>query len=55
MLPAICTEERITLGAELADGSVIRGQNEISHPSAPGAPAREPVLVPCGNRPCAYA
>ena len=38
MLPAICTEERITLGAELADGSVIRGQNEISHPSAPGAP-----------------
>jgi hypothetical protein len=37
VLPAICTEERITLGAELADGSVIRGQNEISHPSAPGA------------------
>lgn len=36
VLPAICTEERITLGAELANGSVIRGQNEISHPSAPG-------------------
>jgi 2-phospho-L-lactate transferase/gluconeogenesis factor (CofD/UPF0052 family) len=32
VLPAICTEERITLGAELEDGSVIRGQNAISHP-----------------------
>ena len=37
VLPAICTEERITLGAEMANGMVIRGQNEISHPSAPGA------------------
>ena len=37
VLPAICTEERITLGAEMANGTVIRGQNEISHPSAPGA------------------
>ncbi len=55
VLPAICTEERITLGAELADGSVIRGQNEISHPSAPGAQAREHVLIPYGNRPCACA
>lgn len=42
VLPAICTEERITLGAELADGAVIRGQNEISHPSAPGAPCPHP-------------
>lgn len=32
VLPAICTEERITLGAELADGTVVRGQNQISHP-----------------------
>ena len=32
MLPAICTEERITLGAELEDGTVLRGQNQISHP-----------------------
>lgn len=39
MVPVICTEERITLGAELEDGTVIRGQNEISHPSArKGAP-----------------
>ena len=33
VLPAICTEERITLAAELADGSVLVGQNEISHPA----------------------
>jgi hypothetical protein len=32
VLPAICTEEVITLGAELEDGTVIRGQNNISHP-----------------------
>lgn len=38
VLPAICTEERITLGAELANASIIRGQNEISHPAAPGQP-----------------
>ena len=36
VLPAICTEERITLGAELANSAIIRGQNEISHPAAPG-------------------
>lgn len=33
VLPSICTEERITLGAELEDGTVIRGQNSISHPN----------------------
>eukprot|EP01025_Chloroclados_australasicus_P034878 TRINITY_DN3560_c2_g2_i1.p1 TRINITY_DN3560_c2_g2~~TRINITY_DN3560_c2_g2_i1.p1 ORF type:complete len:505 (-),score=48.68 TRINITY_DN3560_c2_g2_i1:13-1434(-) len=33
VLPSICTEERITLGAELADGTLIRGQNNISHPN----------------------
>ena len=33
VLPAICTEERITLAAELTDGSVLVGQNEISHPA----------------------
>ena len=36
VLPSIDTEERITLGAELEDGSVVRGQNQISHPSAAG-------------------
>lgn len=40
VLPAICTEEVITLGAELEDGTVIRGQNNISHPDvAAGAAA----------------
>ncbi|CAM6086826.1 unnamed protein product [Calypogeia fissa] len=32
VLPAICTNDRLTLGAELQDGTIIRGQNEISHP-----------------------
>ena len=36
VLPAILTEEHITLGAELADGSVVVGQHQISHPSAEG-------------------
>jgi hypothetical protein len=45
VLPAICTEERITLGAELANGAVIRGQNEISHPAAPGASLRLSSVV----------
>ncbi|KAK9811414.1 hypothetical protein WJX72_003619 [[Myrmecia] bisecta] len=38
VLPAICTEERITLGAQLVDGSVIRGQNQISHPTVAESP-----------------
>ena len=33
VLPAILAEEHTPLGAQLADGSVIRGQNAISHPS----------------------
>jgi hypothetical protein len=32
VIPAISTEERITLGAQLADGTRLRGQNVISHP-----------------------
>ncbi|CAL8469527.1 g9068 [Coccomyxa elongata] len=44
VLPAICTEERITLGAELANSTVIRGQNEISHPAAP-AESPGPIKV----------
>jgi hypothetical protein len=32
VLPAICTNDRLTLGCELKNGMVIRGQNEISHP-----------------------
>ena len=33
VLPAICTEERIKLAAELDNGRVIVGQNAISHPA----------------------
>ncbi|CAN4084186.1 unnamed protein product [Withania somnifera] len=33
VLPVISTNERLTLGCELWDGPVIRGQNEISHPT----------------------
>ena len=32
VLPAIQTEERITLGAQLQNGLFIRGQSQISHP-----------------------
>lgn len=38
VLPAICTEEHITLGAELLDGRLIVGQHQISHPSATDSP-----------------
>ncbi|KAH7837083.1 hypothetical protein Vadar_009328 [Vaccinium darrowii] len=34
VLPVISTNDRLTLGCELWDGTVIRGQNEISHPSS---------------------
>lgn len=37
VLPVIRTEGNITLGAELANGTIIRGQNQISHPSEQGA------------------
>jgi len=34
VLPAVDTEGIVNLGAELRDGSIIRGQNAISHPSS---------------------
>ncbi|KAL5715988.1 hypothetical protein ACHQM5_017735 [Ranunculus cassubicifolius] len=34
VLPVISTNDRLTLGCELWDGTIIRGQNEISHPTA---------------------
>ncbi|CAD7700792.1 unnamed protein product [Ostreobium quekettii] len=40
VLPAIETEERITLGAELLDGTIVRGQCEISHPMSTSGPER---------------
>jgi len=39
VLPAICTEERISLAAELSNGRVLVGQNEISHPSNSATPS----------------
>lgn len=48
VLPAICTEERITLGAELLDGSFIRGQHSISHPSESGTDNLCPALPHVG-------
>lgn len=33
VIPAINTNSLVTIAAELADGSIIVGQNEISHPS----------------------
>lgn len=38
VLPCVSTEDRLVLGAELEDGSVIRGQNEISHPLSLASP-----------------
>ncbi|XP_068664451.1 uncharacterized protein YNL011C isoform X2 [Aristolochia californica] len=32
VLPVISSNDRLTLGCELWDGTIIRGQNEISHP-----------------------
>ncbi|GKA45826.1 maternal effect embryo arrest 18 [Tanacetum coccineum] len=34
VLPVISTNDRLTLGCELWDGTIIRGQNEISHPAS---------------------
>lgn len=33
VLPAVLSEERLVLGAVLKDGTRLRGQYEISHPS----------------------
>lgn len=33
VLPVISTNDRLTLGCELLDGTIIRGQNAISHPT----------------------
>ncbi|KAL3820317.1 hypothetical protein ACJIZ3_006222 [Penstemon smallii] len=33
VLPVISTNDRLTLGCELWDGTIIRGQNQISHPT----------------------
>lgn len=45
VLPVICTNDRLTLGCELQDGTVIRGQNEISHPHTSRHAERLPQCV----------
>jgi len=46
VLPCIRSEDRITLAAELADGNLIRGQHNISHPLPNGEDWR------CGGDSC---
>ncbi|DBA73157.1 TPA: hypothetical protein ACH3X2_010091 [Trebouxia sp. C0005] len=43
VMPVISTEERITLGAVLSNGLVIKGQNQISHPSVADTPGPNQV------------
>ncbi|KAI3436021.1 hypothetical protein D9Q98_002078 [Chlorella vulgaris] len=47
VLPAILTEEHITLGAELLDGNLIVGQNQISHPPSSSAASPHEVDKSC--------
>jgi 2-phospho-L-lactate transferase/gluconeogenesis factor (CofD/UPF0052 family) len=44
VLPAICTNDRLTLGCELQDGTLIKGQNAISHPTVKNAKCRTSVI-----------
>ncbi|KAI3936591.1 hypothetical protein MKW92_021814 [Papaver armeniacum] len=46
VLPVISTNDRLTLGCQLWDGTIIRGQNEISHPSiGPAQPVDKPSRI----------
>ncbi|CAI5490613.1 unnamed protein product [Closterium sp. Naga37s-1] len=45
VLPCVCTNDRFTLGAELFDGNIIRGQNDISHPAVVDSPRHLPLSV----------
>uniref|UniRef100_A0A1D1Z7D2 Uncharacterized protein YNL011C n=1 Tax=Anthurium amnicola TaxID=1678845 RepID=A0A1D1Z7D2_9ARAE len=46
VLPVISTNDRLTLGCELWDGTIIRGQNEISHPTNG---SKEPISKECSS------
>ncbi|PNT12102.1 hypothetical protein POPTR_011G065000v4 [Populus trichocarpa] len=48
VLPVISTNDRLTLGCELWDGTIIRGQNEISHPTSG---TMQPVDKGCSSVP----
>jgi len=45
VLPAICTNDRLTLGCELHNGTVIRGQNAISHPLVKDSAGKLPQAI----------
>lgn len=45
-LPAVCTESRLRLGAELADGSQILGQSAISHPTSAPQEVEASIATP---------
>ena len=51
VLPSVRTEGTVVLGAELRDGTIMRGQNAISHPAAPdgGVDKRGAGLAPLAN------
>eukprot|EP00798_Chlamydomonas_sp_ICE-L_P029139 gene29139-32357_t len=50
VLPAISTEGRITLGAELQNGEVLRGHNQISHPPrVPSSPQQATNIANSSN------
>ncbi|ERN13925.1 uncharacterized protein YNL011C isoform X3 [Amborella trichopoda] len=46
ILPVVSTNDRLTLGCELWDGTIIRGQNKISHPTNESL---EPVNKACSS------
>ncbi|XP_077252199.1 maternal effect embryo arrest 18 [Tasmannia lanceolata] len=48
VLPVISSNDRLTLGCELWDGTTIRGQNEISHPNNG---SMEPINKGCSSVP----
>jgi len=50
VLPAIVTEEVITLGAELENGAVINGQNCISHPNIGAAGGKPGNAIVAGRK-----
>ena len=49
VLPAVISEDRILLGAELRDGTRIRGQYHISHPLGPKQQQRRHKQVKKGS------
>ncbi|CAN1283732.1 Uncharacterized protein YNL011C [Linum perenne] len=51
VLPVISTNDRLTLGCELQDGTIMRGQNEISHPTISSMHPIDKVIGCCSALP----